>query len=199
LIRVALLASRLVRARSLADSLAEDERFEIVDVQPHNPAAEFSPENVVDVIVSVGLALDEIPAGGPPVVALADEPLEEMPLRQAVRAVLPLSASAGEVGAAIIAAANDLIVLTQSQARDWLNSVRSSHFDDGFELETLTAREMQVLRMLANGLANKEIADQLGISDHTAKFHVAQILAKLRATSRAEAVAIGMRRGLVPV
>lgn len=65
--------------------------------------------------------------------------------------------------------------------------------------EALTPREFEVLRMLADGLGNKEIANRLGISDHTAKFHVAQILAKLGAGSRTEAVAIGMRRGLVPV
>ncbi len=53
--------------------------------------------------------------------------------------------------------------------------------------------------MLADGLGNKQIAGQLGISDHTVKFHVSQILAKLGAATRTEAVAIGMRRGLVPV
>ncbi len=71
--------------------------------------------------------------------------------------------------------------------------------DDPVFVEALTARELQVLRMLADGLANKEIAAQLGISDHTAKFHVAQILAKLGAGSRAEAVAAGIRSGLVPI
>lgn len=66
-------------------------------------------------------------------------------------------------------------------------------------VEALTPRELQVLRMMADGLANEEIAAQLGISDHTAKFHVAQVLAKLGASSRAEAVAAGMRSGLVPI
>jgi DNA-binding NarL/FixJ family response regulator len=98
-----------------------------------------------------------------------------------------------------VAAANELLVLTARQASEWLGGSRSRHADDGFELEALTPRELQVLRMLADGLGNKEIAGQLNISDHTAKFHVAQILAKLRASSRTEAVAIGMRRGLVPV
>jgi DNA-binding NarL/FixJ family response regulator len=51
--------------------------------------------------------------------------------------------------------------------------------------------------MLAAGLANKEIASRLDISDHTAKFHVASILGKLGAASRAEAVTQGIRRGLV--
>jgi DNA-binding NarL/FixJ family response regulator len=61
----------------------------------------------------------------------------------------------------------------------------------------LTPREVEVLRLLADGLANKEIAGRLGISDHTAKFHVAAILGKLHAATRAEAVAIGLRAGLI--
>ena len=65
--------------------------------------------------------------------------------------------------------------------------------------ETLTPRELQVLRMMAEGYGNKEIGGHLGISDHTAKFHVASILGKLNAQTRTEAVAIGIRRGLVPV
>ncbi len=51
--------------------------------------------------------------------------------------------------------------------------------------------------MLAGGLANKEIAAKLNLSDHTVKFHVASILGKLGASSRAEAVAMGIRRGLI--
>jgi DNA-binding NarL/FixJ family response regulator len=63
--------------------------------------------------------------------------------------------------------------------------------------EPLTRREREVLQMLAAGLGNKEIASRLDISDHTAKFHVGSILGKLGAASRTEAVALGIRRGLV--
>jgi DNA-binding NarL/FixJ family response regulator len=58
---------------------------------------------------------------------------------------------------------------------------------------------MEVLRLLADGLPNKGIAFALGISDHTAKFHVGQILSKLDAGSRTEAVTIAIRRGLLPL
>jgi DNA-binding NarL/FixJ family response regulator len=54
-----------------------------------------------------------------------------------------------------------------------------------------------VLRLLADGLSNKEIAFRLGISEHTIKFHVNSILTRLDASSRAEAVAIGVRQGLI--
>jgi DNA-binding NarL/FixJ family response regulator len=63
--------------------------------------------------------------------------------------------------------------------------------------ESLTHREQQVLELLAEGLPNKAIAAQLGISDQTVKFHVASISAKLGATNRTEAVRIALRRGLL--
>ncbi|WP_051979188.1 response regulator transcription factor [Edaphobacter aggregans] len=65
--------------------------------------------------------------------------------------------------------------------------------------EHVTARETMVLRLMALGLGNKEIASRLDISEHTAKFHVSSILAKLGAASRTEAVSIGMTRGLVAI
>ena len=63
--------------------------------------------------------------------------------------------------------------------------------------EALTHREQEVLELLAEGLPNKAIAAQLGISDQTVKFHVASISAKLGATNRTEAVRIALRRGLL--
>jgi DNA-binding NarL/FixJ family response regulator len=65
--------------------------------------------------------------------------------------------------------------------------------------EALTARESEVLTMLAEGAANKEIAARLNISEHTAKFHVSSILAKLGATTRTEAVSRGVRQGLIVI
>jgi DNA-binding NarL/FixJ family response regulator len=65
------------------------------------------------------------------------------------------------------------------------------------ELDALTTREREVLEMLAEGLSNKEIAWRMKISDHTVKFHVASIFAKLDVSTRTEAVMQGIRRGLV--
>jgi DNA-binding NarL/FixJ family response regulator len=69
--------------------------------------------------------------------------------------------------------------------------------DDATAPEPLTARESQVLELLAEGLPNKAIAARLGISDQTVKFHVASISAKLGATNRTEAVRLALRRGLI--
>ncbi|HYR85759.1 MAG TPA: response regulator transcription factor [Terriglobia bacterium] len=69
--------------------------------------------------------------------------------------------------------------------------------EDETLLEPLTARETEVLRLLADGLGNKEIAVQLNISEHTIKFHIRSILGKLGASSRTEAVSRGLRSGLI--
>jgi two-component system nitrate/nitrite response regulator NarL len=65
--------------------------------------------------------------------------------------------------------------------------------------EALTAREREVLELVAAGLPNKAIARELGISEHTAKFHVGSLLAKLGAASRTEAVTIATRRGILAI
>jgi DNA-binding CsgD family transcriptional regulator len=63
----------------------------------------------------------------------------------------------------------------------------------------LTARELEVLRLVARGLANKEIAADLRITTHTVKYHLAAVLEKLGVRSRTEAVSLGVRKGLVPL
>src|SRR4029079_11816489 len=68
---------------------------------------------------------------------------------------------------------------------------------DAPDREPLTARELQVFELLGKGLSNRDIAGVLGISAHTAKYHVGQILAKVNAATRAEAVAEGLRSGLL--
>ena len=63
----------------------------------------------------------------------------------------------------------------------------------------LTPREVDVVRLLSLGCSYSQVADRLGISEHTVKFHVASIMGKLNAASRTEAVTVGMRRGLVVI
>jgi DNA-binding NarL/FixJ family response regulator len=69
--------------------------------------------------------------------------------------------------------------------------------DDGPAPETLTAREIQVLELVAEGLPNKVIAERLGISDQTVKFHIGSISGKLGAGNRTDAVRRAVRRGLI--
>lgn len=63
--------------------------------------------------------------------------------------------------------------------------------------ETLTAREMEVLLLVAEGLANKDVAEKLVVTERTVKFHVSSIMGKLGATNRTEAVALARAQGLI--
>jgi ATP/maltotriose-dependent transcriptional regulator MalT len=76
-------------------------------------------------------------------------------------------------------------------------SSASNDDDDVYDVEPLTAREIQVLELLAEGLPNKAIAARLGISDQTVKFHVAALSGKLGAANRTDAVRRAVRRGLI--
>lgn len=71
------------------------------------------------------------------------------------------------------------------------------HGEAGAYEEKLTPRELDVLELLTEGLSNKFIAERLGISDQTVKFHIAQILGKLGAANRTDAVRRALRRGLI--
>lgn len=66
-------------------------------------------------------------------------------------------------------------------------------------VESLTAREYEVLTLLADGLHNREIAERLGVSEHTVKFHLGAIFGKLGASTRTEAVQKGLRMGVIDI
>ena len=119
-------------------------------------------------------------------------------LRAGVRAILPRGASAHEIAAGIEALAAGLVVLHPSAPPVSVGTmVRRTPAES--RTDPLTSRELEILGMMAEGLGNRAIGKSLGISTHTVKFHIAVILDKLSARSRTEAVAIGMRRGLLMV
>ena len=139
----------------------------------------------------------------PGVVMLTDDPRPALGvelLRRGGRAVLPRHASSEEIVAAIEAVAAGLVVLHP----EVMTSVRSASLARPGAVaavadQRLTAREIEVLGLIAEGLGNKAIAARLRISDHTVKFHIASIFAKLSAGSRTEAVTIGVRQGLIMI
>lgn len=119
-------------------------------------------------------------------------------MRAGVRAVLAREATAEEILAAIMAAAAGLFALEPEKVESLLNGAESQYVSRAEEQsEALTPREVEVLGLMAEGAGNKQIAFRLGISEHTVKFHVASIFSKLGASSRTEAVTLGVRRGLV--
>ena len=151
----------------------------------------------------IGSALRGLDPAGAGLIVLAKDPAralgDEAIAHGLVRGVLPREATSGEILAAIEAVAAGLVALHPEalDRRTRRPPARTPSVSD--PAQPLTAREMEVLEMLADGLGNKIIAARLGISAHTAKFHVASIMAKLGAGSRTEAVTIGMRRGLVVI
>lgn len=116
-------------------------------------------------------------------------------LRLGVRAMLSRNAAPAEVLAAVEAASTGLAVVDPHDLEALLSA--SNPTAASAESTVLTPRELEVLRLMAEGAANKNIAWKLGISEHTVKFHVASILAKLNASTRTEAVAIGIRKGMI--
>jgi DNA-binding NarL/FixJ family response regulator len=98
-----------------------------------------------------------------------------------------------EISAAIIAVARGLVVLPRDIAGRLLQGMAMLEEPT----EPLTPREREVLGLLGRGLSNKMIARDLQISEHTAKFHVSSIYAKLGVASRTEAVSLGARLGLI--
>ncbi|HEY6467635.1 MAG TPA: response regulator transcription factor [Candidatus Acidoferrales bacterium] len=133
-----------------------------------------------------------------PVVLLVRDPAASWndAVRRGARAVLPSNASAAQIAAAIGGVAAGLFVLDAEHAQQLLPARTSDHFAEPL-VEAMTPREVEVLRAMAEGLANKEIAARLGISENTVKFHVGSVMGKLGASSRTEAVMLGIRRGLI--
>lgn len=129
-----------------------------------------------------------------PVLALYADPAEaRRALARGASGVLPRDTATDRLAAAVRALAADLVVLDDSVAAELLPAS-----EEGL-LEPLTAREAEVLLLLAEGLSNGDIGEALAISSHTARFHVRAILAKLGARNRAEAVGIAARLGLLGV
>jgi DNA-binding NarL/FixJ family response regulator len=130
-----------------------------------------------------------------PAVLLAANPNGAMmrnAARMKIHSVLPMEVTAGQLVAAIAATvAGFAVTLPRPTAEAAVQAMRIT--------EDLTTREVEVLRLMARGQTNKQVAAQLKISEHTAKFHVSSVLSKLGARTRTEAVTIGMTRGLVAI
>jgi len=208
-IRVRIVAAT-ARARRALESLLDAQGLEVVgSFAVFEDAADAFVEKDFDAIVidasepTVEDLLESLQETGvareTPVILLlpgASSGVVSQALRLGVRGILPPSPEPQQLAAALEAVVRELVVLN-SEAGSPLRSAASRTTPADELTEPLTPREREVLRLLASGLGNKEIAAKLKISEHTAKFHVASILGKLGAASRAEAVSIGMRNGLI--
>jgi DNA-binding NarL/FixJ family response regulator len=133
----------------------------------------------------------------PPVLVIHGEGVDEQPLWVAgAQGVLPRSASGRQLSAAIGALLEGLSVFSrQGEAPAPRRTARGAKPEK--PPEALTPRELEVLQAVADGLANKQIARALGMSEHTVKFHINSILGKLGASSRTDAVVRATRAGLL--
>ena len=161
------------------DSLDEDDLQSEADVMITSAShASFSNDGVDPVSSTATLFLSD------------DQPnVRALTRSLRVWGILPTDASAEELTAAVHALSQGLIVGTSTL----LFESESEPLSHG----PLTDRESEVLGLLAKGLANKQIAVALGISEHTVKFHVSSIYAKLNVTNRTEAVREGLRGGWI--
>ena len=219
--RVLVAAASAVTRAGLEAILAREPSFVVVgSATPGTSLAEEIAEHEPDVVLvefsgsdDEALAMLHVVSGdpddgvrpSPSLVVLADDE-EAAPLVAAfgagVRALLPRDARPHEILAAIGAAAAGLVAVTTElfatmRSGTTVGTPTRSARSDGAAGAPLTPRELEVLRMIADGLGNKQIAARLAISEHTVKFHVGSVFAKTRASTRAEAVMIGARRGLI--
>ena len=184
---------KIVGSAAAIDALGGDLSDTQADALLVDAAGE-SPEVIIESLADSDLAAEI------PIVVLteaASAAAFAQALQAGIRAVLPSEISTDQLAAALQAAAAGLVVLHPTEIPAVYPAASRASQPLAELPEPLTRREREVLQMLAAGLANKEIAARLHISDHTAKFHVAAILGKLGASTRTEAVALGIRRGLV--
>ena len=135
----------------------------------------------------------------PPLLLLTGNPDEAARLAGwPVWGILPLEASAEEFSAVLHALAEGLWAGSPALVQGLLERHRLPMLAEAEQVvDPLTERERQVLQLTAQGLANKQIAASLEISENTVKFHLSSLYAKLVVTSRTEAVRAGARRGWV--
>ena len=189
MIRVLLNVSSPALRAGLRALLSSDKTIKVVNDS-------LDEQNAADVIITSAATasqlnheLDSALSAG--ILLLSDDQLNVQEMKRAYRVwgILPTDSSAEELTAAIHALSQGLIVGTPAL----LFESESEPLEHG----PLTERELEVLGLLSKGLANKQIAATLGISEHTVKFHVSSIYTKLNVTNRTEAVRAGLRGGWV--
>ena len=202
-VSVLIVARSTERRLGLGAMLSKQPDISLIDVSAPDLEAALRQARpgvvVVDLDGDLATSAETLSESGAAVVLLADNPEIQWVaqlLSSRPGAVLRRNCSGRQLAAAVQAVSTGLIVLEpdtmQGLLRPPLDMIELEPGD-----EELTPRETEVLRMMTEGLSNREIASTLGISEHTVKFHIASIFGKLGTSSRTEAVTEGIRRGLV--
>src|SRR5246127_4360443 len=206
-IRIAVMATSAVRRAKLESIVRSHPELQLAgSFGAVASVMSFARNTELDVIVIDSDLIHDLlvqPTSGGAIVLLAEvshaRSISRL-LRSGVRAILSRESDPNDVLSAIYAAYDGLVLLNIATAETLAAVYGDLPPEDEEELsEEITSRETDVLRMLAEGLVNKDIAARLGISEHTVKFHISSILDKLGASNRTEAVTLGIRRGLIPI
>src|SRR5207245_5940682 len=206
-IRIAVVATSAVRRAGLENIVRSHAEFQLAgSFGAVASLVSFAPSTALDVIIIDSDSIHDVllePTSDAAIVLLTDvshaRSISRL-LRSGVRAILSRESDPDDVLSAIYAAYDGLVLLSTPTAE----SLAAVYGDQPLEVEDelseeITSRETDVLRMLAEGLVNKDIAVRLGISEHTVKFHISSILDKLGDSTSTEAVTLGIRRGLIPI
>ena len=191
MIRVLILAPSPALRAGLRALLSSDDGIEVIE-EANGWDESLEEINEADVIITPASAVSFEDEGlSSAILFLSDEPLNIREVRRLPCAwgILPLDASGDELSAAVHALSQGLVVGERS--------LLFAEDQDTLADSPLTERETEVLDLLAKGLANKQIAAALSISEHTVKFHVSSIYTKLNVTNRTEAVRAGLRGGWI--
>ncbi len=196
MIRVAILSPALALRIGLREVLRGLPEVEVV---ADSANAQDLPAADVWVLTTPDLIGELDEEGSSPLLLLTDDPQDAARLSGLqVWGVLPLEANAEELSAALHALAEGLWTGSPALVQGLMEHHTLSPLEEAEEgIDPLTGRERQVLQLTARGLANKQIAAALDISENTVKFHLSSLYAKLGVTSRTEAVRAGARRGWV--
>ncbi|MER3434734.1 MAG: DNA-binding response regulator [Leptolyngbya sp. ERB_1_1] len=193
MIRVFIIAQSIVTQAGLTALLSPDLEIAGSAIRPASISSTVATSDATVIL----LEQDALPADFSeieiPIVLLLEESsaIAEI-LQSGVRSILPSDVSREQLTEAIKATSAGLTVLHPDLIESlFVPTVRSS------EPVPLTPREIEVLRMLAEGMGNKAISQHLNLSEHTVKFHISSIFSKLDVSSRTEAVILGAKQGWI--
>jgi two-component system, NarL family, response regulator YdfI len=192
-LRVFIIAENDTECRKLSRTFEEAAGFVVVGVASTSSSAVLQAASFDVVIIQASQVVRSATLSEthvPTLYLLPDESSQPKDLT-GKNAVLSRNASAAQIRAAAMAVAVGLRIARTNDAAPVENEAELAF------VEPLTDRELRVLNLVADGLSNPKIARVLSISRNTVKFHVSSIISKLGATSRTEAVTIGVKRGLI--
>lgn len=192
MIRVFIIAQSIVTQAGLTALLTPDLEIAGSAIRPASISSTIAASDATVILLEQDTISDVSEVEIPIVLLLDDSSTISELLQSGIRSILPIDVSREQLIEAIKATSAGLTVIHPDLIESMLiPTVRSS------EPVPLTPREIEVLKMLAEGMGNKAIAQHLNLSEHTVKFHISSIFSKLDVSSRTEAVILGAKQGWI--